>query len=100
MRPLVKNSLIITAVAFVITVIVALVMISQNRSESKNIFIDDFQFEDNFSFLNHGSYGATPKCVTDEQESIENKISDPKFSKTDLEQIQREQYLKISFLSF
>ena len=44
------------------------------RTMVKNEFGDHWLLDPEVIFLNHGSFGATPKAVLDEQEKIRRRI--------------------------
>ena len=56
--------------------------------------MDCFQLEKFVTFLNHGSYGATPKSVTARRNEIARSLLDPSLTETDLYRKQWEFYQK------
>ena len=54
--------------------------------------MEKFQFEKDFTFINHGSYGATPKIISETRDEIETKLGDPKLTEIELYDKQWEYY--------
>ena len=54
--------------------------------------MEKFQFEKDFTFINHGSYGATPGIVSETRDAIEKELGDPKLTEKELYDKQWEYY--------